>query len=157
MFIIQEEGSSFSSYGSVYGPNPNMGGGYGGGGSSSSWNSLVDGVSAFTFANGVKTELIGWASTMDDINAMNSKYLKFSQRLGVAGGVLQMGVSSYNIYNDYSSGGISNVNGWDVADLVVSGGSVVAVFALGSNPVNWVVAAASGGYYLYRVISEGTE
>ncbi len=152
--------------GDAYNTTPTMGQGdmygstlaTGGGGSSStdnsSWNALVNGVSAFTFANGVKTELIGWASTMDEITAAGSKYLKFTKGLGIAGAGLQMFSSSANIYNDYSSGGISNVKGWDVADFVVSGGSIVAAFALGSNPVGWVVAAASGGYYLYRVLSE---
>ena len=127
---------------------------YGSSNGSSNWNSFVNGIGAFTFANGVKAELIGYASTLDEVPSVASKYLKFSKGLGVVGGFIGMGSSAYNIYNDYNEGGSGNVSGWDVADFFVVGGTTAATIFLGSNPVGWAIAVAGGGYYIYRALSE---
>lgn len=54
-----------------------------------------------------------------------------------------------NIRNDYSSGGISNVNTWDVLDGVAAGLTIVSAIT----PLGWTVGACTSVYYVVRIIA----
>lgn len=53
-----------------------------------------------------------------------------------------------NMYNDYSSGGFSNIEIKDAFDAIVSGISLIGIFT----PVGWGVGATTSAYYLVRII-----
>jgi hypothetical protein len=99
-----------------------------------------------------KLELIIYAASTGDIGKTGAKYLKFIKGTGVAGSVFGMGVSGYNIYNDYSQGGMDAVNGWDVADFGVGAASLGATIFLASNPIGWGIAIGAGVYFGARLI-----
>jgi len=119
-------------------------------------NKTNTGVGAFMIANTTKEQLISYAARTGDIGKTRAKYLKVVKGTGVAGSVFGMGVSGYNIYNDYSQGGIEAVNGWDVTDFGVGavglGVSGLATFGLVSNPIGWGVAIGTGIYFGGRLI-----
>jgi hypothetical protein len=129
------------------------------GGGNSSYTGTPDwldktntGVGSFMIANTTKEQLISYAARTGDIGKTGAKYLKVVKGAGVAGSVFGMGVSSYNIYNDYSQGGIDAVNGWDVADFGVGAASLGATIFLASNPIGWGIAIGAGVYFGARLI-----
>jgi len=134
-----------------------------GGGGNSAYNDVpgwVDkantGVGAFMVGNNAKEQLISYASRTGDIGKAGVKYLKVVRSTGVAGSLFGMGVSGYNIYNDYSQGGIEAVNGWDVADFGVGAAGLGATIFLVTNPVGWVISGGVAIYFTVRLIHDAT-
>jgi hypothetical protein len=110
-------------------------------------------VAASGPTNQVKQQLFNLASKSGTGTPANQlKYIKGVRGLGAAGSVFGMGVSGYNIYNDYQQGGIDAVNGWDVADFGVGAASLGAGIFLASNPVGWVIAGGATIYFTGRLI-----
>lgn len=138
-----------------------------GGGGNSAYNDVptwIDkantGVGAFMVGNNAKEQLISYAARTGDIGKTGAKYLKVVRGTGVAGSVVGMGISGYNIYNDYSQGGIDAVNGWDIADFGIGavGLTTTGLVTLGliSNPIGWVVAGGVAVYFGARLIYDVT-
>lgn len=65
-----------------------------------------------------------------------------------------MGVSSYNMYSDYSQYG--TVNSWDVTDFGVGATSLGATIFLASNPVGWVIVGGASVYFISRAVYDAT-
>lgn len=74
--------------------------------------------------------------------------------MGIAGSLFGMGVSSYNMYSDYSQYG--TVNSWDVADFGVGAASLGATIFLISNPVGWVIVGGASVYFISRAVYDAT-
>lgn len=101
-----------------------------------------------------KEQLISYASSTGDIGKAGVGYLKVARSTGVAGTLFGMGVSGYNIFNDYSQGGIEAVNGWDLADFGVGAASLGATIFLVSNSVGWIITGGATIYFTVRLIHD---
>jgi hypothetical protein len=112
------------------------------------------GIGAFMVGNNTKEQLINYAARTGDIGKTGAKYLKVVRGAGVAGSVFGMGVSGYNIYNDYSQGGIEAVNGWDIADFGAGAAGLGATIFLVSNPVGWAISGGVAIYFTVRLIHD---
>ena len=109
------------------------------------------GVGAFMVGNNTKEQLISYAARTGNIGKTGAKYLKVIRSTGFAGSVFGMGVSGYNIYNDYSQGGIESVNGWDIADFGAGAAGLGATIFLASNPVGWAISGGVAIYFTVRL------
>ena len=84
---------------------------------------------------------------------------KWIKGLGFATSLLTTGYSGYQVYDKWQDGGggidgISNIDGWDAADLVVGSAGLTASAAilLGSNPIGWgIVGTAAVLYGSFRL------
>lgn len=118
------------------------------------FDEAATGISAFGFANDVKGNLLEWGMQGANWGKAGARYMKVVRGTGVAGSVFGMGVSSYNMYSDYSQYG--TVNGWDVADFGVglTGVTASTLVAVGlvSNPVGWVIAGGATIYFGARFV-----
>ncbi len=63
--------------------------------------------------------------------------------LGVAGSIVSTTYSGYKVVDQFQTGGIQNVNGWDATDAGVGmlglGATGLAYFGMISNPVGWAI------------------
>ncbi len=77
-------------------------------------------------------------------------------RVNVITGVLGTAYSANQVITDYQAGGWGQVNGWDVSDAVVGGGSLVVsglvTFGIVSDPVGWCVGIGTGLCFGGRLI-----
>ena len=112
------------------------------------------GVGAFVVGDNAKEQLISYASSTGDIGKAGVGYLKVARATGMAGTLFGIGVSGYNIYTDYSQGGIDAVNGWDLADFSVGAASLGATIFLVSNPVGWIITGGATIYFTVRLIHD---
>lgn len=115
-------------------------------------DAAVTGVSAFGFANEVKSELLQLGMQGADWGLAGARYVKVVRGAGIVGSVFGMGVSGYHIYTDFSQDGIDAVNGWDVTDFGVGAAGLGATIFLASNPVGWVIAGSATIYFGARFI-----
>lgn len=105
-------------------------------------------------ANAVKSQLFYQATRTSSIPLKNLSYVKGVGYVGIAGSLFGMGVSSYNMYSDYSQYG--TVNSWDVADFGVGAASLGATIFLISNPVGWVIVGGASVYFISRAVYDAT-
>ena len=115
-------------------------------------NEAATGVSAMSFSNSVKGNLVEWGMKGANWGKSGAQYVKVVRGAGIAGSVFGMGVSGYNMYTDYSQGGIDAVNGWDVADFGVGAAGLGATVFLVSNPVGWSIAGGATIYFGARFV-----
>jgi hypothetical protein len=80
--------------------------------------------------------------------------LKWLSATGSIAGELSASYSTYKVASQYMNGGLSNVQGWDVADAAVgwAGTTSTIVLLMGtSNPVGWaVIGIGATGYGIFR-------
>jgi len=117
-------------------------------------NETATGVSAIGFSNSVKGYILDWGMQGANWGKTGTKYIKAARGTGIAGSVFGMGVSGYNMYTDYSQGGINAVNGWDIADFGVGATGLGATIFLSSNPVGWAIAGGATIYFGARFIHD---
>jgi len=100
--------------------------------------------------------MLDWGMHSANWGKTGAQYMKVDRGAGVAGSVFGMGVSGYNMYTDYSQGGIDAVNGWDVADFGVGAVGLtttgLVVLGLFSNPVGWAIAGCATIYFGARFV-----
>jgi hypothetical protein len=126
-----------------------------GGNSSSTWDAINNGIGAFGIGNGVKGSMIDYAVTASGSEATSAlvTYGKVTDALGVAGGLVAMGTSGYNMYNEYEQNHrISDIHVGDADDFAVGTASVIATVALTSNPIGWAIGAGAALYFTGRFI-----
>jgi RHS repeat-associated protein len=102
----------------------------------------------YTTLQGVEKNIYKPNGQVRSANA--AKFAKASNVIrgtAVIGSVLSTGYSTYNVVNQYNSGGIQNVNGWDATDagvgLVGLSATGLAYFGLISNPVGWAIGTGA--------------
>lgn len=105
-----------------------------------------------SLSNSVKGNLVEWGMEGANWGKSGAQYVKVVRGAGIAGSVFGMGVSGYNMYTDYSQGGIDAVNGWDVADFGVGTAGLGATVFLVSNPVGWAIAGGATIYFGARFV-----
>ena len=122
------------------------------------WKGVNDNIGAFGIANGLKINLIDYASEGGQLTKTTNNYLKFFKGAAVAGGVFTTAYSGYNTYDQYQQGGINEVfSHRDILDFAVGGADLVATgavyFGMMSNPVGWGIGVGAliyfGGTMIY--------
>jgi RHS repeat-associated protein len=126
--------------------------------SESSWDAVNNGISAFGIGNGVKGSMIAAAINSGETATLALKtYGKVTDALGVAGGLVAMGSSGYNMYNQYQQNHqISDIHIGDVGDFTVGAASVGATVFLATNPVGWAIGVGAAVYFTGRFIYQET-
>ena len=76
---------------------------------------------------------------------------RYAKGFGIVTNVLTTGYSAGKVINQFSNGGVQNINGWDAADAAVGGLGLYAGYALSiglaSGPIGWGVIATAATIY----------
>jgi len=87
----------------------------------------------------------GTLETYAKNTARMERIAKISGRFSTGLSIYSTASSGYKVYNQYQTGGVENIDGWDLADTTVGvvglGGSVLVTLGIVSNPVGWVIGA----------------
>jgi hypothetical protein len=101
-------------------------------------------VGAFGFANGVKANLVEWGMKGADWGKTGARYVKFVKRAGVAGVVINVGISGYSSYDYYYN---QNGTDWRV------GTKATLDVIMGGVSLAWPIGTAVGGAYFILDVS----
>lgn len=86
-----------------------------------------------------------------------SKLVNVARPIGIVGGIISVGFSANNIITDFANGGISQVNSWDMVDLLAGLSGLVAVIFFATNPIGWAVGGAVTIYFGIRLVQVLTD
>lgn len=79
------------------------------------------------------------------------KMAKATKFAGTTASVLTTGYSTYKVVNQFNSGGIEKIDGWDLTDATVGGIGLYASYAvsagIASGPIGWGTIAVGATIY----------